>query len=92
MSQCIAALINGGAVPRTLFGMATMPRCRSQRSTTSPGSTPCATASYSESSVGPAQKMHKLAHAFWWEHGYNRLKLAQLLGRHGVLRTFCTIG
>jgi hypothetical protein len=29
----------------------------------------------------------KLAHAFLWEHSYNRLKLAQLLGQLGVFLT-----
>jgi hypothetical protein len=31
----------------------------------------------------------QLAHAFRWEYSYKRLRLAQLLGRHGVLLT-CT--
>jgi hypothetical protein len=32
-------------------------------------------------------KRCKLAHAFQWECSYKRLKLAQLLGRHGALLT-----
>jgi hypothetical protein len=34
---------------------------------------------------GPRRR--KLAHAFLWEYIYKRLKLAQLLGRHGVSLT-----
>jgi hypothetical protein len=32
-------------------------------------------------------KRCKLAHAFLWEYSCKRLKMAQLLGRHGVFRT-----
>jgi hypothetical protein len=32
-------------------------------------------------------KRCKLAHAFLWEYGYKRLKLAQLLGQLGVFLT-----
>ena len=33
-------------------------------------------------------KRCQLAHALLWEYGYKRLKLAQLLGRHGVFLTW----
>jgi hypothetical protein len=35
-------------------------------------------------------KRCKLAHALLWEYSYKRLKLAQLLGRHGVFLTCLT--
>ena len=33
-------------------------------------------------------KLCKLVHAFLWENSHNRLKLAQLLGRHGAFLTW----
>jgi hypothetical protein len=35
----------------------------------------------------PAAASAGAAHAFLWRYSYKRLKLAQLLGRHGVVRT-----
>ena len=47
-----------------------------------------ASVSFSEKVIRLAQNM-ELAHAFLWEHNYNRLKLVQLLGQLGG---FLTVG
>ena len=82
------------SAPRRLYGSAKgngpprVARRSSCRSRSRPGGTRASRAAGARQ-VSGWPKRCKLAHAFMWEYSYKRLKLAQLLGRLGVVLT-CT--